>query len=292
MADKFRSSFDVLICVYFKDNATKFKAALHSIFTNSLLPGRVILVCDGPITKEIADIIQTFALRHPKLLKVVRLDENVGLAHALNVGLSYSNAAWIARADADDINHPSRFEVTAEYLAQNPDVDVVGTSILEFDENHEARTIRRVPLSDPDIKAFMKRRSPFNHMTVAYRRQLVIDCGGYPNLYCREDYGLWAKLAGAGVKMANMDEVLVHVSAGSAQIQRRGGLKYAKVEYQLQLALIYNGIKGPIAAVLDGLTRGLVFLMPQKLRHVVYAFFLRDRHNSSERIDFLYHFSR
>ena len=64
-------------------------------------------------------------------------------------------------------------------------------------------------------------------MTVLYKTKLIKSVGGYPNIYHREDYGLWAKLVKKGAIFHNIDEVLVHVNGGKTLYKRRGGLKNA-----------------------------------------------------------------
>ena len=46
-------------------------------------------------------------------------------------------------------------------------------------------------------------------MTVFYKTKIVKKLGGYPNLYLKEDYGLWCKMIGSGAKVKNMPFVVV-----------------------------------------------------------------------------------
>ena len=82
-----------------------------------------------------------------------------------------------------------------------------------------------MPSKNSDIKNYLKSRNPINHMTAFYKTDLVKKVGGYPNIYKREDYGLWIKLTNYGAKFYNINETLVKVDAGNSLYKRRRGFK-------------------------------------------------------------------
>lgn len=261
--------FTVLMAVYAKDDPILFDRALSSVFTNSLAPTEVMVVVDGPIGPALDDVLGRHAAPS---LRVVRLDDNRGLARALNAGLDLVRTEWVVRADADDINIHRRFELLSSHMSG---VDIVGSQILEIEADGAPVAIRTVPLDDRSIRAFARRRNPFNHMTVAYRASLARECGGYPTIHLREDYGLWALMLARGARAANLAECLVHASAGTHMYRRRGGLRYALAEAQLQRLLVRCGLKGPLSGFVDGCGRSLVFLLPVRFRAAIYERFLR-----------------
>ena len=120
-------------------------------------------------------------------------------------------------------------------MAENPDIDIVGGDIEEFTGDIQNKIgKRRVTATDAEIKEYMKKRCPFNHMTVMYRKSAVLKAGGYRNLYWNEDYFLWIRMAWQGCKMANTGTVLVNVRVGTDMYKRRGGRKYFESELYLQ----------------------------------------------------------
>ncbi len=264
--------FTVLMAVYKLDSPAKFEAAVKSVFANTLLPNAFQLVVDGPIPDRLMS--KVLELQGQLAINVLFLQENMGLAFALNRGIEKISTEWIARADADDINLPNRFEILAREICQ--DVDIIGSAIREVDENGLPTGIRLPPISDRDIRKYVRRRNPFNHMTVMYRTQLVKRYKGYPEIHLREDYALWAILLAAGSSALNVPDPLVEVSAGDGLIRRRGGLKYALGELRLQQHLVKYKIKGLWCAVLDGFIRGVIFCLPNTIRSVIYKVVLRD----------------
>jgi glycosyltransferase involved in cell wall biosynthesis len=270
----FSGGFTVLMALYRRDRVELFEAAVHSVFANTLRPNQFLIVVDGPIPGNLRVSLQTLQTRYP-LIELVHLPENKGLANALNIGLQLVKFAWVLRADADDENLPERFSTLATVCEENPKVQLVGSAILEVDEDAQPLAIRELPCTAEEIRRFAKTRNPFNHMTVAYRLDAVLDCGGYPNIFLKEDYGLWCLFIAKGYTAMNVKTILVHASAGMGMFRRRGGFRYAKSELQMQRLMVQCGLKNHAQAILDGILRAGFFLIPSSLRGLIYLNFLR-----------------
>ena len=76
----------VLIAVYKKDNASHLALALDSIIQQTYPPEEIVIVQDGPVTDEIANLIQDYKAKYPKLFTHVVNQKNLGLGQALAVG--------------------------------------------------------------------------------------------------------------------------------------------------------------------------------------------------------------
>jgi glycosyltransferase involved in cell wall biosynthesis len=274
----FFGGFTVLMALYGGDRVELFEAAVHSVFANTLLPNQFLIVVDGPIPSNLRASLQILETQYP-LIEFVNLPENKGLANALNIGLQLVKFAWVLRADADDMNLPERFATLATVCEENPKVQLVGSAIIEVDEDAQPLAIRELPCTAEEIHQFAKTRNPFNHMTVAYRLDAVLECGGYPNIFLKEDYGLWCIFLAKGYAVMNIKTILVHASAGMNMFRRRGGLRYAKSEWQMQRLMVRCGLKNHAQAVLDGIVRAGFFLMPSSLRGLMYLTFLRKGFN-------------
>ena len=265
----------VLMAVYAKDNTELFKSAVESVFENTLQPDAFILVVDGVISNElnvaVAELEQKFSLT------VLRLPKNQGLANALNKGLALVETQWVLRADADDYNLPNRFELQAkEILKSNNEIDMIGGAIQEVSESGAFLGIRKPPCSNGAILKYALSRNPFNHMTVAFKKELVAKVGGYPAVYLKEDYALWSKVLSVPVNVINLPDILVKATADKEFYRRRGGLKYALAEYSLQKYLYRNDMKSLSDACCQGIQRAMVFLFPSFLRERIYKKYLRD----------------
>jgi hypothetical protein len=106
--------------------------------------------------------------------------------------------------------------------------------------------------------------------------------GGYPDLYLKEDYGLWASLIADGARCHNLAEVLVRATTGKAMYRRRGGFRYARSEWSLQMHLIKTGHTNVASAIVCACLRALVFSLPTSFRSFIYERLLRIRPTSQQ----------
>ena len=68
--------------------------------------------------------------------------------------LNYMNVEYVARMDADDICVPHRFEKQVQYLDEHPEIDILGSNALLFNngKTDKATKVSTLPLLDKDIK--------------------------------------------------------------------------------------------------------------------------------------------
>lgn len=266
--------FSVAMCVYGKDDPRWFDTAVASVINQTKIPDEIVLVVDGPVPDELKQIIKKY--ESMPFFKVVWLKENQGHGNARKCSLDNVTNSIVALMDADDICVPDRFEKQMEYF-ENGSIDVVGGDIAEFigDENNIV-AYRRVSQSDKDIKLDMKKRCPFNQMTVMFKKDIYTKAGGYIDWYCDEDYYLWLRMMRNNAVFANTGTVLVNVRVGEDMYRRRGGLKYFKSEAKLQSYMLKNKIINFPTYFVNVLKRLIVqVLMPNRIRGWVFKKFAR-----------------
>lgn len=269
--------FSVLMAVYAKERPDFLAQALASLVQQTRLPEEVVLVRDGALTPSLNEIIADFQLRLP--MRVVSLDRNVGLAPALNEGLKVASQPWIMRFDSDDLCVPDRIRVQAQ-LAMSDQYDIIGSQVREFEVSpSDSVRSRSLPCHHAEIVQFCSRRNPLNHMTVCYRKELVVEVGGYPPVYLMEDYALWALLLRRGARAMNSPQSLVYARIGNGMHRRRGGFRYLRSEAAMQRHLVQLCYKTPVRALIDGFLRGIVFLAPVWARKLVYQNLLRTKNH-------------
>jgi len=270
-------NFSVLISVYIKENPIYLEQALNSIEQQTLMPREIILVKDGVLTLDLNKIVAKYKDTSKIHYKIIELKENVGLGKALNIGLDHSSYEWIARMDSDDISLSNRFSEQFSYLAENPDIDILGSWICEFDNDPGICTRkRRVPALHKDIVKFAKYRNPMNHMTVVFRKSAVEEVGGYQSMNGFEDYYLWMRMIRGGKEFANLSQVLLKARTGKDMIQRRQGWRYAKDELFLEKAAYQMGFWSGADLVRNFFVRFLPRLLPvfivEKLYNILRKF--------------------
>ena len=270
--------FSVVIPVYKNEISSYFNESLSSILCRqSLKPNEVIIIADGPLNEELYSVISTYELRYPDLIKSVYLEENMGMGYAMNVGLNCAKYDWIVRMDSDDIAVENRFEKQIKFLNENQEIDVLGSNIEEFlirpgDYNH----FRKLPSTHLDIIRKMKTRSPFNHMTVIFRKTLAQKAGGYWSLKYYEDYNLWYQMYKRGGTFANLSESLVHARVGNNMVARRKGNEYLRCEKVLYQQLLRDNFITKMEYILILNLKRILRSLPEKVLERVYRLFLRS----------------
>lgn len=266
--------FSVLMSVYSNENAEHFKEALLSIKHQTIPCNDFVLVVDGPISKELEIVIEQFKNQLP--LNIVRLPINKGLGYALSEGLSHTKYDIVARADSDDINYFNRFEIQLPILNKNRNISIVGGQISEFNNNSDViENVRWVPLSHKQIQKFSKKRSPFNHPTVVFRKEKIQKVGGYIDYPPFEDYHLWMRILDAGLITENVSDIVVKMRAGNNMYGRRGGFTYFIKYVKLRGFFLKQRFIGRIDYITSVMLMAISTILPIKIRKQVYGIFFR-----------------
>lgn len=202
------SDFSCLISCYIKDSPSQLDESLKSIANQSLLANEIVFVKDGPLNKNLEDVLLKYESQLP--FKFVNLPVNKGLGNALNEGLKHCSNDIILRMDTDDICFLDRFEKQVNFLSSNPDIDIVGSWCIEVDDEGNKLNYRKYPKSHEELIKLIW-TCPINHPTVAFRKSKIIQIGSYnTSIKRRQDYELWFRAAINGLKFHNIQENLLY----------------------------------------------------------------------------------
>lgn len=270
-------NFSVLISIYFKEQPEHFNACMESIWNNQTVkPSEIIMVEDGPLTAELDQIIKYWKDKLADTLKVIKLAKNVGTGKAKNIGLQQCINEIVCIVDTDDISVPDRFEKQITILSNDPDLVILGGQIIEFiNEPSSPSGMRNVPLTNLELRQYAKKQSPFNNMTIAYRKSKILKVGGYQHHLWMEDYNLFLRVIAEGYKVQNLQDVLVYARIDNGMHGRRKGLEYIKSEKQLLDLKKQLKLQNPLYANMLFLIRSAFRLLPANLLGKIYNTFLR-----------------
>ena len=186
--------------------------ALQSLANQTLSDYEIIAVDDGS-QDETPRILADWATQDPRLTVLSR--RRAGIVDALNAGLVACRASYVARMDADDHAYPERLEKQVEYLQAHPETAVLSCRVVGFPQDGVRQGFRiyidwlNALLTDEDIRREIFVESPLPHPSVVYRRQAVVEVGGYQDHGWAEDYDLWLRLYLAGARFAKLPQVLL-----------------------------------------------------------------------------------
>lgn len=269
--------YSVLMSVYHKERPEYLKQAIESIQVQSPSTNDFVLVCDGPLNDELDAVIQTKQLEMGENLNVVRLAKNGGLGNALNEGIKHCKNELVARMDSDDIAYPDRCEKQIAVFNTHSEVSICSGIVEEFTTDPNTVDTKRVPPeTNAEIIEFAKKRNPFNHPCVMYKKSAVKAVGSYQDFYLLEDYYLWLRMLMAGYQGYNIQEPLLHMRAGSDMYKRRAGWKYAKTQAKLFKFMKQQGFIGNGQYIKSCVIRSGSVLAPNWLRKFMFERVLRD----------------
>ena len=270
------TAYSVLMSIYHKDNPKWLKEAIDSMLSQTIPPAEFIIVKDGFIGDNINTVILTYEQLHPKMFKIIQLPKNVGAGAAKHEGTKHCTCEFIAIMDADDISVNNRIEKSLSKFNELPELDVVGGLVDEFTDT-TGNIIAHVllPESHNEIVSFAKKRCPVRHTTMLYRKNAILQVGGYSGVRFGEEYDIVVRLILAGCKLYNIQEVLCYMRVNKDFYNRRGGIRHLRDVYIMKSNFVKSGFFSIKDFLLSILPHALVILMPGFIREFIYKKFLR-----------------
>ena len=196
------------------------KDTIESILSQTYNDFEFIIVNDGS-TDNTPEILSDYAGRDSRI-RVISNMSNVGLSRALNKGLEVANGRYIARMDAGDISHPTRFQKQVEFLEANHDICILGTCAYWIDEIGQVVGKWHVPTNV--TSAVLYKTAAVIHPSIMTSRQLFEVLGGYNKKYRRaQDFELYLRTMKMHVSIINLSEFLISV------MRRDKGIQFAHI---------------------------------------------------------------
>lgn len=266
-------NYSVLMSVYFKEKPEYLHESMESIFRQTVKTNDFVLVCDGPLNDGLDAVIREMQEKFEKTLRVVRIEKNRGLGYALNEGLKYCKNELVARMDSDDISLPERCEKQLAAFENEPELSICSGRVEEFEEDPKIVFGKReLPLRYEEIVTFSKKRNPFNHPAVMFRKTAVLSAGNYSEEYpLFEDYYLWVRMLQNGEKAINMPMTLVLMRTPIGMCLRRGGRKYARDMLRFHKWMLNEGWSSTRDYISGALPHAAVCVLPNFFRKLVYS---------------------
>ena len=259
-----------LMVVSSSDEEAFLDQALTSISgSQSLSANEYVLVLNGPLAGGVVRLLSQFRERMGGKVKFVNRDTMGTLSDALNQGLKSCSCELVARMDPDDIALPLRFERQLAAFQDNQALDICGSYISEFDYDPSIAKLRKLPESHRSILAFAKWRNPLAHPSVMFRKQAILDIGGYPAIGKAQDYLLWVTAIVSGYELANLSEPLLLFRSGKTHMERRNW-SYFTCEVDVFWRMRKMGFLTTWQFIANLLLRSVVRSQPTFLKTLIY----------------------
>lgn len=255
----------VVINVWGGDDPSSLRRSLSSITDQSRRPNEVVVVIDGPISKELETEILSFQEQDVFLTKLIRIPTPNGLWNARNIGVKAASFELVALNDADDVMHPERLQIQIKEM-KRLSADVCFTQVVEFNTKNEEIIGCRADRHEVVNARVIFWNNILSHSSAMFKRASVIEIGGYRNVYLSEDYDLWLRLVVAGKQVRQSKIVLQALGVNSGQLNRRGGLQFVKSENLIHRLIKDTGEFSSLGLLIRKIIRLTYRLGPKLIR--------------------------
>ena len=183
---------DVVVPTF--NRAHTLKRALESIAAQTVRANTLWIVDDGStdLTKV---LVEEFQALHPLLNIQYLFSENKGVSAARNLGISKSNADWIAFLDSDDEWLPNKLEMQVALLNATPDLQIIHGEEIWIRNGVRVNPHKKHLKSGGSIFAKCLPLCCISPSAVMIKRALLIEMQGFREDFpvC-EDYDLWLRI--------------------------------------------------------------------------------------------------
>lgn len=268
--------YSVLMSVYYKEKPEWLDLSIKCMFEQTIMPSEFVLVEDGRLTDELYAVVKKYEKEYPDIFRTVILPENVGLGPALKKGVEECAFEYIARMDSDDYCLPDRIEKELEIFENYPETGMVGTNVSEFMDSVDNVICNVIlPETHDEIVAFSKKRNPFRHPTLLFKKSEVLKAGNYRDYHLCEDYDLCLRMIRSGCKCYNIQDICFFVRIGNDFYKRRGGKEYFRSIKKFKKEQLENGYFTKAEYLKTIIPHAIVCFMPNYMRDFVYKKLLR-----------------
>ncbi len=198
------SEISVIIPSY--NHAEFIERTLRSVFSQTLLPGKLIVIDDGSEDDSVKIIKRV--LRKCPFENELIARENRGLCATLNEGFAKTSGEYFAYIGSDDLWLPDFLAESIELLEKRKNAVISFGHSFVIDENERIfdRTDNWTEFADGDPLPFLLRAEIFSSPSVVYRRSALEKFEWNENAKL-EDYEMYLKLSTVG-EFARGDKIL------------------------------------------------------------------------------------
>ena len=188
-------------------NSEKFiLSTINSVLQQTYSNWEMIIVDDFSTDKGV-DLIMSVIIASNSKIKLIKLNENLGVAQARNSALNVANGRFIAFLDSDDIWHPEKLDRQVSFmLKQNIPISFTSYRLIDENENYKNHIIHSIEKVDytgylkNTIIGFSTSMIDTKHTGNEFR---------FSNMRSREDTDLWIRLLKNGHTAHGISNALV-----------------------------------------------------------------------------------
>jgi glycosyltransferase involved in cell wall biosynthesis len=201
-----------------------------------------VLIVDDCSDHCLEDLADSFSNR--LRIRFIRNSERMGVAKSLNKGLKLIDAKYVARIDADDIAHQTRFSSQVNVLGYYSGISGLGTSLIAFSSEGsvaKATHVMEFPPNREEIACEMIFRNSVGHPSLMIRRDFFEKHGDYDSHFeGAEDYELWTRGILESAGFMNLKEGLTFYRIHPSQVTSNNASKQLLVDLKVKQKYLYG----------------------------------------------------
>mgnify|MGYP004495762867 FL=1 len=277
------TKYSVLMSVYYKENPEWFRESIESMMNQTVRTNDFVIVKDGKLTNELDEVISEYCKKYPDIFNIVELEKNMGLGLALATGILKCKNELVARMDSDDYSVPERCEKQLKKFNEDESLDIIGSCIAEFiDDINNVKAYRVLPEKHKEILKYAKRRNPFGHPSVMFKKSKLLEAGNYRSYYLVEDYDMWIRMIENGCTCYNFKDIFVYMRISDDFYKRRGGSRYLKSMLKFKKEQYKKGFFSRKDYLISSGAHIFMCIIPNRCRNILYKKFLRKDVNGKK----------
>jgi glycosyltransferase involved in cell wall biosynthesis len=198
-------------------NAEKYIAESIGSIINQTLENHELLVINDGSTDGTQQIVEDFCKKDFRI-RLINNPENRFVIESRNIGIRNARGKYIAILDSDDLSLPDRLEKQVNYLENNPETFLVGSSAMIIDGEDRYLKDYVATIGYEKIKNGIAKDNLVYHSTAMFRNEQVFY---REKMFFCEDYDLMLQLIADNKIIDNLPEKLVKYRSTEKSLSKR-----------------------------------------------------------------------
>jgi glycosyltransferase involved in cell wall biosynthesis len=238
-----KSTISVIIPFYRRQGT--FGETLESVLQQTLQPAEIIVVDDAS-----GDGAGEFLAQFVPSIKLITLEQNVGVSEARNIGVRAATGDYIAFLDSDDLWERDKLARQLDYILSHSDCDALhtGTKLCFPDGTEKIYGDKPARLQKSDLIGF----SHLTCQSLIMRRADFLRLGGFDRSFRQtEDYEFSLRMVTNGLHVDFIPDLLVKINRGNTDHLSSSwwGFISGHIRVVWKYARVYQEVEGLYAPI-------------------------------------------
>ena len=213
-----------IIASSFNTSAEYLLACVDSIINQTFEDFEFFIVDDCSVTNKVEDVLKNVK---DKRIKIIKNEQNQGLAVSLNKCIMFSKGQYIVRMDTDDIAMQDRLERQIKYMDDNPLCDIMSGRTCLFTDSGKFWIGSTYYGDSRSVNIELFFDSTLLHPSIIIRKSFLEKNNLFYDPECRraQDYNLWVRssLVGGDIRSVEDYYIFYRQHENAASKKDRGG---------------------------------------------------------------------